>query len=165
MAKKRIHELAKELSVTSADLIQKITDWKLLPGVKLVASSGIEDYLADDISRRLGSPGDESSAAPQVVRRRKKSPDQAEAGLEATTPASVEDESEAQSEASAPEHPIEPTISAPPAKPKTESAIIIATPPTTKIKDAQKNVPATVIAKAPALPDFKKLVPGVVPSP
>ncbi len=75
MAKKRIHELAKELSLSSAELIDKITEWHLLPEVRnLVASSGLEDYVVDDISRRLGVLP-ESASAPQVVRRRKKTAD------------------------------------------------------------------------------------------
>ena len=73
MGKKRIHELAKELSLTSAELIQKIGEWKLLPGVKLVASSGLEDYLAEGIVRRLRSQDTSSGASAPVVRRRKKS--------------------------------------------------------------------------------------------
>lgn len=90
MGKKRIHELAKELSLSSADLIQKILEWKLLPGVKLVASSGLEDYLIEDISRRLNSPGGgDTSSVPQVVRRRKKSAgSEAESSLEMTEEAS-----------------------------------------------------------------------------
>lgn len=83
MGKKRIHELAKELSLTSAELIQKIIEWKLLPGVKLVASSGLEDYLADDIARRLKSGSTAEAAAPQVVRRRKKNQAVPQAGSEA----------------------------------------------------------------------------------
>ena len=50
--KKRLHELAKEMSLTSAELIQKITEWKLLPRrVKLVASSRLDDSLVENIMR------------------------------------------------------------------------------------------------------------------
>ena len=73
MGKKRIHELAKELSLTSTELIQKIIEWKLLPGVKLVASSGLEDYLAENIVRRLRSPESGPASSAPVIRRRKKS--------------------------------------------------------------------------------------------
>ena len=72
MGKKRIHELAKELSLTSAGLIQKIVEWKLLPGVKLVASSGLEDYLAENIVRRFRSPDSAPASSAPVIRRRKK---------------------------------------------------------------------------------------------
>ncbi|MGL4209063.1 MAG: hypothetical protein ACRCTY_06700, partial [Candidatus Adiutrix sp.] len=76
MGKKRIHELAKELSLSTGDLIQKIIELKLLPGVKLVAASGLEDYMVEEISRRLNdksNPDVASLGSPQVVRRRKKS--------------------------------------------------------------------------------------------
>ncbi len=165
MGKKRIHELAKELSLTSADLIQKIVEWKLLPGVKLVASSGLEDYLADEISRRVNNPGGESSAAPQVVRRRKKSADQAETAVEAAAEG-VEESVDIQDEPPAPAagtaaEPVETvqpqTFRRPP---KSEPATIIATISLPSTKDAPRNVPAIETAKANALPDFVKLVPG-----
>ena len=152
MGKKRIHELAKELSLNSADLIQKIKDWNLLPGVNLVASSGLEDYMAEDISRRLASPGS-AEGAPQVVRRRKKvdaqSPEPADA--EPTAPAEIEAVEAASQAPSTPE----------PAPASPEAAAIVSPPPT-PVKDAKKNVPATVIGRVSepmAQPDFKKLVP------
>jgi len=89
MGKKRIHELAKELSLTSAELIQKIVEWKLLPGVKLVASSGLEDYLAENIVRRLRSPDSGPSSSAPVIRRRKKS-EPSEVKTEAATEESAE---------------------------------------------------------------------------
>ena len=174
MGKKRIHELAKELSLTSNDLIQKILEWKILPGVKLVASSGLEDYLVEDISRRLNSPGGgEAQGAPQVVRRRKKSagPADEDAAVETLEKAEA-------AVAPTPEEQPEPRSELPPAEaepaakqgtvrrfPKSEPATIIAAPSAIKNKDAQKNVPAIAISKTKVLPDFKKLVPGVPQSP
>lgn len=172
MGKKRIHELAKELSLSSNDLIQKIREWKLLPGVKLVASSGLEDYLVDDISRRLDSPGGGSDVqgSPQVVRRRKKaadsSPDEVVEPLMESAASALEEKPE-------PVEELSPVGAEPQVKPqetvrrfpKSESATIIATPSAIQNKDAQKNVPATAISKTKVLPDFKKLVPGVPQSP
>ncbi|MDR1043591.1 MAG: translation initiation factor IF-2 [Candidatus Adiutrix sp.] len=164
MGKKRIYELAKELSMTSADLIQKILEWKLLPGVKLMASSGLEDYLADDISRRLGAPVEEAPATPQVVRRRKKlsaadenAADQAERA--AAAPAEIEQpEPEAPAQAA-------PVRQEPVSPPKSGAATIIFTPAISSAKDSQKHVPATDFTKSSLTPDFKKLVPATPPSP
>lgn len=156
MGKKRIHELARELSLTSADLIQKIVEWNLLPGAKLVASSGLEDFMADDISRRLASPGSGDSAAPQVVRRRKKVAEADQDTPEQPEPSLTREENIAE------EVVIEqPPVPVKPVRPSSEAATIISTPQTS-VKDARKNVPATVIGRAPELhpkPDFKKLTP------
>jgi translation initiation factor IF-2 len=71
MGKKRIHELAKELSMSSADLLQRMAELKILPGVKLGASHSIEDRLADEIKARIASHN-QMAAMGVVVRRRKK---------------------------------------------------------------------------------------------
>ena len=165
MGKKRIHELAKELSLTSADLIQKIVEWKLMPGVKLVASSGVEDYLAEDIANRLGvPPASAAAAAPQVVRRRKKASSQDDNDLQDVA-ASVE---ETFGEHSGNEQEIVPAptqlqpesgVEAPP-----DQAVQTAetTTPTIKSVQVKKDVPATVISKPDfqVVPDFKKISPA-----
>jgi translation initiation factor IF-2 len=73
MGKKRIHELAKELSMTSNELIQRINELKLLPGVKLGASNSIDDVVAEDIKSRLAGAVQATSVV--TVRRRKKGPE------------------------------------------------------------------------------------------
>ncbi|UQZ90813.1 translation initiation factor IF-2 [Deltaproteobacteria bacterium Smac51] len=168
MGKKRIHELAKELSLTSADLIQKIIDWKLMPGHKLVASSGLEDYMAEEISRRLNSPGGgDPSSTPQVVRRRKKVAAGAEDAVSSDS-TQVAEEAEAQEHAEPVETKPEPApkaLEVTVRPPKSESATIIATLSPSQFKDSQvkKNVPATA-EKNQVVPDFKKLVPTPVQS-
>ncbi|MDR1395939.1 MAG: translation initiation factor IF-2 N-terminal domain-containing protein, partial [Deltaproteobacteria bacterium] len=72
MGKKRIHELAKELSMTSNELLQRMADMKIMPGVKLGASNSIEESVAAEIRRRLGAPAAHPSGPRPVVRRRKK---------------------------------------------------------------------------------------------
>ncbi|KXS56042.1 MAG: hypothetical protein AMR96_04650 [Candidatus Adiutrix intracellularis] len=145
MGKKRIHELAKELSLTSAELIQKILEWKLLPGVKLVASSGLEDYLIEDIARRLGSYKEATEPTiPQVIRRRKKSQSDLlkPASFEPATGAPIEED----------------VVSAVAAKLVEKTAI----PLNSAILNVQvkKNVSATVIFKPALVPDFKQLQPN-----
>ncbi|MDR3155375.1 MAG: translation initiation factor IF-2 N-terminal domain-containing protein [Deltaproteobacteria bacterium] len=68
MGKKRIHELAKELSMSSAELVQRIGELNLLQGQKLGASNSIEDSVAEEIRRAVRNA---ASPMPQVVRRRK----------------------------------------------------------------------------------------------
>jgi len=85
VGKKKVHELAKDLSLTSAELIQKIVEWKLLPGVKLRASSRLERYLAEiilrchstdnlaeNIERCIKFPGRGPASSVPVIRRHKK---------------------------------------------------------------------------------------------
>lgn len=74
MGRKRVHEVAKELAMNNADLIQKITEWGIYSG-KITASSGLEEYQIQDIKDRLS--GKKTAATGTVVRRRKKavSPD------------------------------------------------------------------------------------------
>ncbi|MDR1085737.1 MAG: translation initiation factor IF-2 [Deltaproteobacteria bacterium] len=72
MGKKRIHELAKELSMTSNELLQHMADMKIMPGVKLGASNSIEESVVTEVRKRLGSVGGRGSS-PTVVKRRKKS--------------------------------------------------------------------------------------------
>ncbi len=162
MGKKRIHELAKELSLTSADLIKKISDWKLLPGVKLVASSGLEDYLAEDINRRIGEPEPAgTSSAPQVVRRRKKVTDSPTEEISSSDQESTHQVEAAEDNAVSTE--TEKFGSPQPVRrPKSESAKIISTP-STHFKDAQTNVPAIEIAKS-IKPDFKQITPVAPPA-
>ncbi|MDR1921584.1 MAG: translation initiation factor IF-2, partial [Candidatus Adiutrix sp.] len=177
MGKKRIHELAKELSLTSAELIQKITEWKLLPGVKLVASSGLEEYMIEEVGRRLERPvGGDASSSPQVVRRRKKSAAEPmdEAEIEVKTAANDDDAGSPGATEDAPE------ITA--VKPGPDSAAVISKPagfaeatvaaaPSSRVKDAKvkNNVSATIIGSKPlqtrATPDFLKLSPGLDKAP
>ncbi|MDL2259645.1 translation initiation factor IF-2 [Deltaproteobacteria bacterium OttesenSCG-928-K17] len=163
MGKKRIYELAKELSLTSADLIEKIQEWKLLPGVKLVASSGIEDYLVEDISQRLNMPQGQAQQSPQVVRRRKKVSDQPEGDSIQDNDEPVadapEDAAEKQPEPAAPDTVEKPKVVRPP---KSEAATIIATIDPSRLKDPQAKVPAQDIVSP--VPDFRKLAPAATSS-
>ncbi|MDR0881181.1 MAG: translation initiation factor IF-2, partial [Candidatus Adiutrix sp.] len=163
MGKKRIYELARDLSLTSAELIQKMSGWKLLPGVKLVPSSSVEDYLAEEISRRLSEPEVDSAAGPQVVRRRKKGPDSSDLPGEAenSQPEKVGELEPEQAAAPAPE-PVK--VKSLRRQPKSEPAIIIATLSPPQMKDAQRHVIATEISRRSSLPDFKKLVPVAAPA-
>ncbi|MDR1295933.1 MAG: translation initiation factor IF-2 [Deltaproteobacteria bacterium] len=74
MGKKRIHELAKELSLTSAELLQRMNDLKILPGNKLGPSHSIDDDVAEMIRTRITGL---MAASPTrtVIRRRKKGGD------------------------------------------------------------------------------------------
>ena len=164
MAKKRIHELAKELSISSGDLIQKIVEWKLLPGeklAKLVASSGLEDYITDDISQRMGASDGETATTPQVVRRRKKTLEQAEqlgpdttAGSQPVIAASPEVLPEAKQPTGEVKTPTVNTVEVVRSshlRRQFESATIIAPP--------VKYSPKKMSAPGQPVPDFKKLVP------
>ncbi|MDR1658364.1 MAG: translation initiation factor IF-2 [Deltaproteobacteria bacterium] len=71
MGKKRIHELAKELSMTSTELLQRMAELNIMTGAKLSASHSIEDSMAEDIRRQIASKT-QLAAAGVVVRRRKK---------------------------------------------------------------------------------------------
>ncbi|MDR2945224.1 MAG: translation initiation factor IF-2 [Candidatus Adiutrix sp.] len=176
MGKKRIHELAKELSLSSADLIQKIVEWNLMPGAKLVASSGIEDYLADDISRRLNAPNSGDSA-PQVVRRRKKTSDsqptetdvESSADVQAANSQAADSPSAAVQAADAPaaEAPVAdvpsaeaPAAAEPPAPQKTAEAVPAAPPASEPARSAPR---AAAIASTPSTSkDARKNVPATV---
>ncbi|MDR2459875.1 MAG: translation initiation factor IF-2 [Deltaproteobacteria bacterium] len=68
MGKKRIHELAKELSMSSGELLRRIAELKILPGQKLGASNSIEDNIAEEIKRLVKV---QLRAGVKVVRRRK----------------------------------------------------------------------------------------------
>ncbi|MDR0548545.1 MAG: translation initiation factor IF-2, partial [Deltaproteobacteria bacterium] len=89
MGKKRIHELAKELSMTSNELLQRIAEMKIMPGVKLGASNSVEENVAADLRRRLGGSSSHPGRSSLVVRRRKKP---------AESPAESQADSQAQSE-------------------------------------------------------------------
>ncbi|MDR2455061.1 MAG: translation initiation factor IF-2 N-terminal domain-containing protein, partial [Deltaproteobacteria bacterium] len=71
MGKKRIHELAKELSMTSAELLQRMAELKILTDVKLGPSHSIDERVAEDIKGRITNRS-QLQAAGVVVRRRKK---------------------------------------------------------------------------------------------
>ncbi|MDR1920147.1 MAG: translation initiation factor IF-2 [Candidatus Adiutrix sp.] len=186
MGKKRIHELAKELSLTSAELIQKITEWKLLPGVKLVASSGLEEYLIEEVSRRLERPvgGEASSSSPQVVRRRKKSAaepvDDAESEIKTAKAANDDDDDDDDDAGSPGATEAAPAINAVKSEPDSVAVIskpagfaeaTIAAAPSSRLKDAKvkNNVSATIIGSKPlqtrATPDFLKLSPALEKAP
>ncbi|MDR2338702.1 MAG: translation initiation factor IF-2 [Deltaproteobacteria bacterium] len=84
MGKKRIHELAKELSITNAELIQRITEMNIMGTGKLTSSHSIEDSVADEIRRTVR--GKAQAGAQVVVRRRKKQPVPEPAAQESQAP-------------------------------------------------------------------------------
>ncbi|MDR2405171.1 MAG: translation initiation factor IF-2 [Deltaproteobacteria bacterium] len=72
MGKKRIHELAKELSLTNAEVLQRLIGLNFPGANKLTSSHSIEDSVAEQIRLAVKGAG---HAGPQVVvRRRKKQP-------------------------------------------------------------------------------------------
>ncbi len=170
----------KELSLSNADLIQKINDWKLMPGRVLTASNGLEDYLIEEIKRRLAQPGGGDSG-PQVVRRRKKTaqddaPAETAPAEEASTEAGTPSASAADSPASAPvepEKPESPEKTAEPAqetrkvtaRSKSEPATIIATLSPSQLKDSQVKKNVLAIDEKKLSPNFRKLTPPPSPEP
>ncbi len=170
MGKKRIHELAKELSMQSAELIDKLKEWNLV-GENITASNSLEDFIADEVRRRLGV-AEPSSAPPQVVRRRKKP---AAGEVEATEDMAQEitkktggtESTLAANEAST-EQGAAPLVQEPVRiKPKNvERATIIAPP---KAQDEAHKVQSTVLnqVKPVRTPDFLNVIPSnsVAPTP
>jgi translation initiation factor IF-2 len=72
MGKKRIHELAKDLALTSSELLQHMADLSILPGAKLGASHSVDDSVAEEIKVKVSKILEATRVKP-VVRRRKKS--------------------------------------------------------------------------------------------
>ncbi|MDR2200189.1 MAG: translation initiation factor IF-2 [Deltaproteobacteria bacterium] len=85
MGKKRIHELAKELSLSNAELIQRIKDMNIMGSAKITSSHSLEESQAEQVRRYV--KGGVSPGSRVVVRRRKKQPGPEAPPQEASAPA------------------------------------------------------------------------------
>ena len=71
MVKKRIHELAKELSLSSGELLHHMEELAIMPGTKLGPSHSVEESVAEQIKAKV-LEAKQATKTTLVVKRRKK---------------------------------------------------------------------------------------------
>lgn len=78
--------MAKELAMTSADLLQRMSELNILPGNKLGPSHSVEDSVAEEIKSKISDLLAASSAKTVIRRRKKFNEEQAPAAEQETVP-------------------------------------------------------------------------------